>query len=438
MKITRIQSEHLTKTNAREVKIIKQGTHQRDFVSPNFMALMIPTPMKMQETMGQVVQNLNTLSPEVLRSQLDMINQVMKNALVAQKMQVDVINNASGLFKLLRTHRLGAAAKEFAQQYQIMLSHKENIEKAFSKRLESIKELASSSVNSADAFRNSFMTGTKALKEELESIDTFRNLKGFAALAGYDKEKNLLNNSIISLIKSEREGHKLDIPGSILFFGPQGNGKSTFAEAFAHEADCEVEFINVEMGRDSDKIFYTELQKAANEAKAKFESDGELKNKRTILIIDEFDQVAGKNSRYLSEIDSFLKNCSKEYHCTVFATTNYPEKLKLNFEKDYIFPFRVGVDPSTIEDKAKILEFYMNGRNKESIDFLAVAQKIDEREKEEVVVFSNAFLKQAALNSKSEEDLLINLAKIQPNIGKNEIENYQKAFKLLARGKMVF
>ena len=80
----------------------------------------------------------------------------------------------------------------------------------------------------------------------------------------------------------------------------------------------------------------------------------------------------------------------------------------------------------------------MNGRNKESIDFLAVAQKIDEREKEEVVVFSNAFLKQAALNSKSEEDLLINLAKIQPNIGKNEIENYQKAFKLLARGKMVF
>ena len=45
--------------------------------------------------------------------------------------------------------------------------------------------------------------------------------------------------SRLLLLAKEKNGEEANIPSSILFFGPKGNGKTTFALAFAEEIGCE-------------------------------------------------------------------------------------------------------------------------------------------------------------------------------------------------------
>ena len=115
------------------------------------------------------------------------------------------------------------------------------------------------------------------------------NTRGFDRIAGYEKEKNILQKYFINGILKEKNGEKVDIPNAVLFFGPTGNGKTTFARAFAAETGCKLE-----MGRATD--FIKMIEEKLQKAKERFERTGI----RTILFVDEFDNEAGKNLGLIS------------------------------------------------------------------------------------------------------------------------------------------
>ncbi len=260
------------------------------------------------------------------------------------------------------------------------------------------------------------VSASKALKAgEQAKYAAYSQLKGFDAIAGYEYEKAVLDKFFISEIKNERAGKEANVPGSILFFGPQGNGKTSFAKAFAQESEARVRNIptnsTCSKGKERFKIF---LDKLYNEAKLAEEhyQKGDT-NQRTIILIDEFDNVAGKNSTIRKELEKFMQTCFDKYHCTVFATTNYPEKIAMNLKKENsAFPYRVALDPPTADTKARVLEFYTKGRDIEPIDIPAAVKKIEEKESSLDTLFCNAFLKKIALGAKNQEEIYKMIQKI--------------------------
>lgn len=66
--------------------------------------------------------------------------------------------------------------------------------------------------------------------------------KGFSQIGGYNDIKNKLQILFIDKLDDEKAGKYLvePIPNAIMFFGPTGCGKTTFANALAQEADCNI------------------------------------------------------------------------------------------------------------------------------------------------------------------------------------------------------
>ena len=137
--------------------------------------------------------------------------------------------------------------------------------------------------------------------KELKRLASYRNSsylndKGFDRIAGYDREKEILKKYFISQIENEKRGQKAIVPNAVLFFGPIGNGKTSFAKAFANSANCN--FVEAKSSRtarskgDREKSFYDNLLSNANIAQQNFLDTG----KRTIILVDEIDRFAYEGS----------------------------------------------------------------------------------------------------------------------------------------------
>lgn len=193
------------------------------------------------------------------------------------------------------------------------------------------------------------------------------NSKGFQKIAGYDKEKNILDKYFISEIQKEQAGEKANVPNSVLFFGPTGNGKTTFARAFAAETGCNLVPFNMHTTSldKSNKIFINKIQKIAERSESDFQKTGN----RTIIFIDEISKACDNKSPMLNELRDFLSNCSERYHCTVFATTNHPLTIAFPLTgEDSLFPYIVSMDPPNLQNKIDVLKYYLKERESDSLD----------------------------------------------------------------------
>lgn len=387
------------------------------------------------------VKMAKDITPDEIRNLIKMTDASIISILNQRNSKLAEIRELPKLIQKFKKGAVNKIEEEFVSRYIALNNEKKKLLAELEKRLEDIKHIADNMQTEITQSGRGTVSVSKALRAgEQAKYAAYSQYKGFDSIAGYEYEKAVLDRFFISEIKKERAGQEANVPGSVLFFGPQGNGKTSFAKAFAQEADARVEYIDTNSTRGKAKnrfdVFLDELLNEAKLAEEHYQKGGN--NQRTILILDEFDNVAGKNSPITKELEKFLQKCSDKYHCTVFATTNYPERIAMNLKKENsAFPYRVALDPPSAADKAGVLEFYTRGREVEALDIPAAVRKIEEKENIEESLFCNAFIKKIALGARNQEEMYKMIEKIHPNISKEELKTYHETVKLLTEGKVL-
>lgn len=240
-----------------------------------------------------------------------------------------------------------------------------------------------------------------SLQEETGAISSKNT--GIKMIAGYKPELGVLQKEFIDRVKEEKAGSDIDIFGSILFFGPYSNGKTHITEAVAQETGCTIVKIKprgIAAGRREKAM--QEIYKEAEKSEERFIKTGT----RTIIFIDEADKLLGENSPITKEFEEFIKSCSEEYHCSVFAATNEPLSLGVNFNAPDIFPVKMSIDPPEGENIEEMFKFGLKQyKTADDIDYKALAQIAAQREEETGGKFSSgqiiAMCDEMAVNSGS-------------------------------------
>lgn len=327
--------------------------------------------------------------------------------------------------KTINDHK--AAIEEL--QAKIAEAKKQNdikMKKALTQQFEKIQkeqkaELETLALNIAKA--------TKAA-EVYEKMVNKSNSEGFKRIAGYDDYKNILLNHIGSPIAKERNGGKVKVPGGVIFFGPKGNGKTKFAEAFASQFDCELVKISPAEG-------FEKLKEEAKFAQKRFKNG----RKRTIILMNEFEGFAPKDSSKTQKVKEFMKDCSDKYHCTLFVSSNFPDKIDESLLKGEIF-YKVAIPPANKENAAAILKHYAEEYADKDLNYDNLATSITQMQPKEA--FSNGKIKSAV------ESLTIgkNLAKkininngnlnkvfedIEPDISEEAMKLFNNQLKYVAK-----
>ena len=367
------------------------------------------------------------------------------------------------------------AEKKWYESWKMYHKRHQEEEKPFMQRLESyiidMRKRESIEIEEQDVENNRILSERQKIKETMKEIeelyygtagvqrmitdDTYERTralhlknKGFDKIAGYESEKSILKEYFLSEIEKEKSGKDAHVPGSILYFGPTGMGKTTFYKAFAEESECRIgpkfRYDNMDDMNFLKEKFLPELYRKAQESEDYFK-----KNKiRTIFFIDEITRMTSDKSPILEELTDFIKNCSTKYHVTLFASTNSPEKIALDLKNDSeIFPFRVSLDPPSLENKAKLIEFYMKDRANSGFEYLELAKKIEEKEQSCDAVYSINQLKDICrrtglvnankTNDVTADDFLLQLTRIVPGISRAKLEKYLSDYNNLIQNEVL-
>lgn len=253
-------------------------------------------------------------------------------------------------------------------------------------------------VNSNVTFKD--IAGISEIKEELEEVVDFLN----------EPKKYL------------KYGVKL--PKGVLLIGPPGVGKTLIARAVAGEADVPffyqsgASFVQIYVGMGAKKV--RELF-----AKAK-------QNAPAIIFIDEIDAVGKKRSgssndereSTLNELLTQMDGFEGDSGVMVIAATNKVEVLDEALLRAGRFDRRLHVGLPNIEDREKILELYLDGKNHEiNIKQLSI----------DTTGFSSAALatliNEALLNMIKRDSKILDSDDIE--IAKNKLEFGKKQIKIL-------
>ncbi len=217
---------------------------------------------------------------------------------------------------------------------------------------------------------------------------------GLKKIAGYEKEKAILQSNFIDYVDDEKAGKIPDrqIPNAILFYGPTGCGKTTFAKALAEEADCNFIEMKIIGRKQSDKedFFIKDIEEKLALSQEKF-----LKtNKRTIILIDEFDRFFDKKSTssdFIQYLKELMNDCSKENHVTLFLNTNDPLNIPEPLRNAHRTGIIVTLDPPDKDNMKSVLKYYLRDANQDDIDYDRIVSKLTETYPDEV--YSNSHLK---------------------------------------------
>ena len=290
--------------------------------------------------------------------------------------------------------------------------------------------------------KKALLIATRIKQERAELIASNKSKhKGFDSIAGYEKEKFILTDSFINLLPLEAAGQDVEFPNSILFFGPIGNGKTSFAKAFANSANCNfVEAKSSKTARNKDdreKSFYDNLLSNAKVARQNFLDTG----KRTIILVDEIDRFAYKDSSINARLKKFLENCSEDYRCTVFATTNNPMEIPPAIRGPKRMPIKVCIDPPDETNAALVFEHYLKDCDNidlSKIDLDELAQTLCSVQPERA--YNNSQIESIcnecieSSDTITQEDLIYHIKRETPGIDRESMAKYNEEKELLVGG----
>jgi len=339
-------------------------------------------------------------------------------------------------FEKLLNEQKELAAKNEADNKRLMAEMKEAMEKKDLRMQEEIKRQA---IQMQEMYEKQLeritakMTNVSNIEAIFRKLQDTRNLNGFGKIAGYHTVKEKLKNSVGNAVALEKSQKPADVPNGILFYGPKGNGKSTFAEALAGQLDCRIVKIpNVLDDAENMKSVRT----AAEKAQESFEKDGI----RTIIQIDEFDEFAPKGSRITGALKGFMDTVSNEFHCTVFATTNHPENIDDILLRDGRFKPKVDLPVADKPNALAVLKHYGEEFADKTVNFDELAAKIVGNQPNEA--FSNdrirsvvhKFMEEHTEKLKmSHNDFLQSIKEQGPDIFKDALDKFAEQIKYVKR-----
>jgi transitional endoplasmic reticulum ATPase len=198
---------------------------------------------------------------------------------------------------------------------------------------------------------------------------------GFAAVAGMQQLKEMLQTDVIDSIKNPEEyrRHNLGLPNGMLLYGPPGCGKTFFAERFAEEAGYN--FIKV-IASDIASIYVHGTQEKIGE----FFKEAREKAP-TILYFDELDAMTpdreSTQHSYGSEVNEFLSQLDNIGDSGVFVigSTNKPQLIDKAILRAGRLEKRFYIPPPDFEARKAVFEIYLKDRPLDfKIDYEKLAQ----------------------------------------------------------------
>ena len=260
--------------------------------------------------------------------------------------------------------------------------------------------------------------------------------KGVDSVAGYKHEMNVLIDEFINRVAREKAGEDIEIFGSILFFGPNSNGKTHITKAVAQASDCNIVKIRTAaISNSARQSALEEIKNIALESQERFNKD----RIRTIIFIDEIDKLIGEDSTIAKDFEDFIKNCSKNYHCTVFAATNEPMALGLDIDDPDVFPIKMSIEPPESPNTEEIFKYYLSTYQTGKIDYNELARAVKMRENETMREFSNGQIKNICKEllftnngeTIEQNDLLNAIKNSKPELDKEMLDQFDEDKKRL-------
>ena len=265
-------------------------------------------------------------------------------------------------------------------------------------------------------------------------ITDLTNINGFGKMAGYDDIKNVLKDHVCTPIALEKEGNLSAtdrVPAGILFYGPMGTGKTTFAVALAGQTECK--YVPIKH-KDTPLDTFKKIEEEAANAQKRFKEEG----KRTILHLDEIDALADER-KMADRLKQFMDTSSEEYHCTLVTTTNHPDQIDEALLRRGRF-IKVALPPANKKNAAAIIQHYAEAAGTTGeIKYEEIAEHIVKHQPERA--FSNDVIKETVISvgqkatqlgkKIAHTDLIEAFKAERPDISKTALELFEKNKQLL-------
>ena len=286
-------------------------------------------------------------------------------------------------------------------------------------------------LSSSDA--SSIKDDEKVIVKFIKQMKNLGKDKGFNKLAGYNGvKKQLTDNFIYKSVMMSKTSQKATVPNSVLFYGPSGNGKTSFAKALAEQSLSDVKIINC--GDYPPEQSLKLIKSYLNNAKKLYENSGNELT-RTIIVLNEAENLLDKSSPVFDEIKDLIPTVSEKYYTTFFNTSNFPECIDESILNSSITPIKTVIKPADYETSKLIVDKILADMNINIGDTTPLVntlfRNIDQR-------YSNSSIKSIiiktaeSVESPDINDFIKSAYMVRQNINKKQMDKLSNQIKFIS------